>query len=174
MSTCRGCNQFQPILRQHFRQFPKCWERVQTFLRERWEQRGRNEVGSYRWDCVDCGRSIYCRFPSLRRCVYCEVKRINERQRSRRASQKPTEAVCEQCGGTFRPERRSRRFCSNKCRQKNYREAVTVSELYTRIDNSIVVTQPNVDTVTANETSLRREDSLGVTETLFLRKYKSK
>ncbi len=36
-------------------------------------------------------------------------------------------SLCAHCGGSFIPNRVDARFCSNKCRQREYRKRVTAS-----------------------------------------------
>jgi predicted nucleic acid-binding Zn ribbon protein len=77
--------------------------------------------------CENCGREIRHwdlsqRLPSA--CsVECRLLAANKRSRERRRVEHETIA-CVQCGESFTPERDDAKTCSNRCRQKLYRETL--------------------------------------------------
>lgn len=87
-----------------------------------------SERGGYRGGefgpCAACGREVVNTEPRPRIHFFCSERcqadfyaaRQRERRRGRRAPR-----PCASCGGGFTPARLDARYCSNACRQREYR-----------------------------------------------------
>jgi hypothetical protein len=74
-----------------------------------------------KWSCVRCDRELSNGFSTRNgECIACY-----ERQRRARHHQAQV-GVCVICHANFTGRRTDARFCSNACRQKDYRASVTV------------------------------------------------
>ena len=67
--------------------------------------------------CVECGRQIVK--PKNSRAKYCSQecrKRRNNRVRRERSAKARAGTLCKMCGGVMSAKRKTRKFCSNKCK----------------------------------------------------------
>ena len=76
--------------------------------------------------CGGCGNIFYTRVPIKKYCNDKCAKRGIWRHKRERRLEKRKDKVCKTCGCTFTPKRSDAAYCSNACRQKAYRQSVTV------------------------------------------------
>ena len=88
----------------------------QDYLRERWEEFGRDVTGCYRHCCRMCGGRFFAAHPRAKYCTDCFRRKDRERFHRRKSPQ-----PCAQCEKVFVPQRRDARYCSAACRQLAYR-----------------------------------------------------
>ena len=76
--------------------------------------------------CGGCGRVFYTTIYTKKYChsYWCGNQANNRRQREYRQMRRQ-DLVCQCCGEKFTPKRAGARYCSNACRQKDYRKRVT-------------------------------------------------
>ena len=76
--------------------------------------------------CGGCAKIFYTEVPTKKycseRCCYLGFWRHKREKRL----EKRKDMVCKTCGKTFTPKRSDAVYCSNVCRQKAYRQKVTV------------------------------------------------
>ena len=105
------------------------WEQNnQDYLKESYEETGFT-TGGYairKLICGGCGRVFYTTIYTKKYChsYWCGNQANNRRQREYRQMRRQ-DLVCQCCGEKFTPERAGARYCSNACRQKDYRKRVT-------------------------------------------------
>lgn len=109
------------------------WERQnQEKLKEWYDEQ---IAGGFRYDpevreiiCFGCGKVFYTRIKSKKYCDYNTCGTIgNYKLQKEQRYQKRKDTVCSVCGKVFTPKRADSKYCSNACRQKAYRERVTVT-----------------------------------------------
>ena len=87
------------------------WEQNnQDYLKESYEETGFTAGGYF--------TKKYCHS------YWCGNQANNRRQREYRQMRRQ-DLVCQCCGEKFTPKRAGARYCSNACRQKDYRKRVT-------------------------------------------------
>ena len=105
------------------------WEQNnQDYLKESYEETGFT-TGGYairKLICGGCGRVFYTTIYTKKYChsYWCGNQANNRRQREYRQMRRQ-DLVCQCCGEKFTPKRAGARYCSNACRQKDYRKRVT-------------------------------------------------
>ena len=105
------------------------WEQNnQDYLKESYEKTGFT-IGGYairKLICGGCGRVFYTTIYTKKYChsYWCGNQANNRRQREYRQMRRQ-DLVCQCCGEKFTPKRADARYCSNACRQKDYRKRVT-------------------------------------------------
>ena len=105
------------------------WEQNnQDYLKESYEETGFT-AGGYairKLICGGCGRVFYTTIYTKKYChsYWCGNQANNRRQREYRQIHRQ-DLVCQCCGEKFTPKRADARYCSNACRQKDYRKRVT-------------------------------------------------
>ena len=105
------------------------WEQNnQDYLKESYEETGFT-TGGYairKLICGGCGRVFYTTIYTKKYChsYWCGNQANNRRQREYRQMRRQ-DLVCQCCGEKFTPKRADARYCSNACRQKDYRKRVT-------------------------------------------------
>ena len=105
------------------------WEQNnQDYLKESYEKTGFT-AGGYairKLICGGCGRVFYTTIYTKKYChsYWCGNQANNRRQREYRQMRRQ-DLVCQCCGEKFTPKRTGARYCSNACRQKDYRKRVT-------------------------------------------------
>ena len=105
------------------------WEQSnQDYLKESYEETGFT-AGGYairKLICGGCGRVFYTTIYTKKYChsYWCGNQANNRRQREYRQMRRQ-DLVCQCCGEKFTPKRADARYCSNACRQKDYRKRVT-------------------------------------------------
>ena len=107
------------------------WEyKNQAYLKERYEKKMSGEIPYHpvrKIICKGCGREFYTNIETKKYCLY---GLCGNRGYQKELSQKRLEArqdrVCKVCGKIFTPTRSDCIYCSNACRQKAYRQGVTV------------------------------------------------
>ena len=105
------------------------WEQNnQDYLKESYEETGFT-TGGYairKLICGGCGRVFYTTIYTKKYChsYWCGNQANNRRQREYRQIHRQ-DLVCQCCGEKFTPKRADARYCSNACRQKDYRKRVT-------------------------------------------------
>jgi len=76
--------------------------------------------------CGGCAKIFYTEVPTKKycseRCCYLGFWRHKREKRL----EKRKDVVCKTCGKTFTPKRSDAVYCSNACRQKAYRQNVTI------------------------------------------------
>lgn len=76
--------------------------------------------------CEGCGKIFYTAVPIKKYCnERCCYLGFWKHKREKRL-EKRKDMVCKTCGKTFTPKRSDAVYCSNACRQKAYRQSVTV------------------------------------------------
>ena len=109
------------------------WEQNnQDYLKESYEKTGFT-AGGYairKIICSGCGRVFYTTSGSKKYChsYWCGNRANSRRQREYRQMH-CQDLVCQCCGEKFTPKRAGARYCSNACRQKDYRKRVTVNQV---------------------------------------------
>ena len=109
------------------------WEQNnQDYLKESYEETGFT-TGGYairKLICGGCGRVFYTTIYTKKYChsYWCGNQANNRRQREYR-QMRHQDLVCQCCGEKFTPKRAGARYCSNACRQKDYRKRVTVNQV---------------------------------------------
>ena len=109
------------------------WEQNnQDYLKESYEETGFT-AGGYavrKLICRGCGRVFYTTIYTKKYChsYWCGNQANNRRQREYRQMRRQ-DLVCQCCGEKFTPKRAGARYCSNACRQKDYRKRVTVNQV---------------------------------------------
>ena len=109
------------------------WEQNnQDYLKESYEETGFT-TGGYairKIICGGCGRVFYTTIYTKKYChsYWCGNQANNRRQREYRQMRRQ-DLVCQCCGEKFTPKRADARYCSNACRQKDYRKRVTVNQV---------------------------------------------
>jgi len=109
------------------------WEQKnQDYLKESYEETGFT-TGGYairKLICGGCGRVFYTTIYTKKYChsYWCGNQANNRRQREYRQMRRQ-DLVCQCCGEKFTPKRAGARYCSNACRQKDYRKRVTVNQV---------------------------------------------
>ena len=105
------------------------WEQNnQDYLKESYEETGFT-AGGYairKLICGGCGRVFYTTIYTKKYChsYWCGNQANNRRQREYRQMRRQN-LICQCCGEKFTPKRADARYCSNACRQKDYRKRVT-------------------------------------------------
>lgn len=105
------------------------WEQNnQDYLKESYEKTGFT-AGGYavrKLICGGCGRIFYTTIETKKHChsYWCGNQANNRRQREY-CQMHRQDLVCQCCGEKFTPKRAGTRYCSNACRQKDYRKRVT-------------------------------------------------
>ena len=105
------------------------WEQNnQDYLKESYEETGFT-AGGYavrKLICGGCGRVFYTTIYTKKYChsYWCGNQANNRRQREYHQMRRQ-DLVCQCCGEKFTPKRADARYCSNACRQKDYRKRVT-------------------------------------------------
>ena len=105
------------------------WEQNnQDYLKESYEETGFT-AGGYavrKLICGGCGRVFYTTIYTKKYChsYWCGNQANNRRQREYRQMRRQ-DLVCQCCGEKFTPKRAGAHYCSNTCRQKDYRTRVT-------------------------------------------------
>ena len=105
------------------------WEQNnQDYLKESYEKTGFT-AGGYairKIICGGCDRVFYTTSGSKKYChsYWCGNRANSRRQREYRQMH-CQDLVCQCCGEKFTPKRAGARYCSNACRQKDYRKRVT-------------------------------------------------
>ena len=105
------------------------WEQNnQDYLKESYEETGFT-TGGYairKLICGGCGRVFYTTIYTKKYChsYWCGNQANNRRQREYRQMRRQ-DLVCQCYGEKFTPKRADARYCSNACRQKDYRKRVT-------------------------------------------------
>ena len=105
------------------------WEQNnQDYLKESYDETGFT-TGGYairKLICGGCGRVFYTTIYTKKYChsYWCGNQANNRRQREYRQMRRQ-DLVCQCCGEKFTPKRADARYCSNACRQKDYRKRVT-------------------------------------------------
>ena len=105
------------------------WEQNnQDYLKESYEETGFT-IGGYairKLICGGCGRVFYTTIYTKKYChsYWCGNQANNRRQREYRQMRRQ-DLVCQCCGEKFTPKRAGACYCSNACRQKDYRKRVT-------------------------------------------------
>ena len=105
------------------------WEQNnQDYLKESYEETGFT-AGGYavrKLICRGCGRVFYTTIYTKKYChsYWCGNQANNRRQREYRQMRRQ-DLVCQCCGEKFTPKRAGAHYCSNACRQKDYRKRVT-------------------------------------------------
>ena len=105
------------------------WEQNnQDYLKESYEETGFT-AGGYavrKLICRGCGRVFYTTIYTKKYChsYWCGNQANNRRQREYRQMRRQ-DLVCQCCGEKFTPKRAGAHYCSNTCRQKDYRKRVT-------------------------------------------------
>ena len=107
------------------------WEQNnQDYLKESYEETGFTAGGYavHKLICGGCGRVFYTTIYTKKYChsYWCGNQANNRRQREYRQMRRQ-DLVCQCCGEKFTPKRTGARYCSNACRQKDYRKRVTDS-----------------------------------------------
>ena len=76
--------------------------------------------------CKGCGREFYTLIKAKKYCLYhlCG-NRGYRKELSQRRREARQDRCCKVCGKVFTPSRADGIYCSNACRQKSYRQAVT-------------------------------------------------
>ena len=105
------------------------WEQNnQDYLKESYEETGFTAGGYavHKLICGGCGRVFYTTIYTKKYChsYWCGNQANNRRQREYRQMRRQ-DLVCQCCGEKFTPKRADARYCSNACRQKDYRKRVT-------------------------------------------------
>ena len=109
------------------------WEQNnQDYLKESYEETGFT-TGGYairKLICGGCGRVFYTTIYTKKYChsYWCGNQANNRRQREYRQMRRQ-DLVCQCCGEKFTPKRAGARYCSNACRQKDYRKRVTENQV---------------------------------------------
>lgn len=106
----------------------ECEQSNQDYLKESYEEAGFT-IGGYairKLICGGCGRVFYTTIYTKKYChsYWCGNQANNRRQREYRQIHRQ-DLVCQCCGEKFTPKRADARYCSNACRQKDYRKRVT-------------------------------------------------
>ena len=115
------------------------WEQNnQDYLKESYEETGFT-AGGYavrKLICGGCGRVFYTTIYTKKYChsYWCGNQANNRRQREYRQMRRQ-DLVCQCCGEKFTPKRADARYCSNACRQKDYRKRVTDAASVTNPSN---------------------------------------
>ena len=109
------------------------WEQNnQDYLKESYEKTGFTAEGYAirKIICGGCGRVFYTTSGSKKYChsYWCGNRANSRRQREYRQMHRQ-DPVCQCCGEKFTPKRAGARYCSNVCRQKDYRKRVTVNQV---------------------------------------------
>ena len=102
------------------------WE-YQDYLKQRYEeQQAAGYDGVRKIICGGCGHVFYTTIYTKKYChsYWCGNQANNRRQREYRQMRRQ-DLVCQCCGEKFTPKRADARYCSNACRQKDYRKRVT-------------------------------------------------
>ena len=105
------------------------WEQNnQDYMKESYEETGFT-TGGYavrKLICGGCGRVFYTTIYTKKYChsYWCGNQANNRRQREYRQMRRQ-DLVCQCCGEKFTPKRAGAHYCSNACRQKDYRKRVT-------------------------------------------------
>lgn len=105
------------------------WEQNhQDYLKTSYEGTGFTAAGYAvrKLICGGCGRVFYTTSYTKKYChsYWCGNQANNRRQREYRQMCRQ-DLVCQCCGEKFTPKRAGARYCSNACRQKDYRKRVT-------------------------------------------------
>ena len=92
---------------------------------EGWEQNNQDYLKES-YEKTGCGRVFYTTSGSKKYChsYWCGNRANSRRQREYRQMHRQ-DLVCQCCGEKFTPKRAGARYCSNACRQKDYRKRVT-------------------------------------------------
>ena len=120
------------------------WEQNnQDYLKESYEETGFT-AGGYairKLICGGCGRVFYTTIYTKKYChsYWCGNQANNRRQREYRQMRRK-DLVCQCCGEKFTPKRADARYCSNACRQKDYRNWVSFGRCVTLIQVLILST----------------------------------
>ena len=109
------------------------WEQNnQDYLKKSYEKTGFTAEGYAirKIICGGCGRVFYTTSGSKKYChsYWCGNRANSRRQREYRQMHRQ-DLVCQCCGEKFTPKRAGARYCSNACRQKDYRKRVTVNQV---------------------------------------------
>ena len=102
------------------------WE-YQDYLKQRYEEQQAAGYDGVRKIVYDgCGQVFYTTIYTKKYChsYWCGNQANNRRQREYRQMRRQ-DLVCQCCGEKFTPKRAGARYCSNACRQKDYRKRVT-------------------------------------------------
>ena len=104
------------------------WEQNnQDYLKESYEKTGFTAAGYAvrKLICGGCGQMFYTTSYTKKYChsYWCGNQANNRRQREYRQMCRQ-DLVCQFCGEKFTPKRAGARYCSNACRQKDYRKRV--------------------------------------------------
>ncbi len=107
------------------------WEREnQSTLKEWYGEQKPYE--HYTWEvrkilCGGCHQFFYTRIHAKKYCNNATCGRIaNYRHQREKRLQARQNRMCPICGKSFTPKRSDAKYCSNTCRQKAYRQSVTV------------------------------------------------
>lgn len=108
------------------------WELAnQEHLKQRYEEQMKgifNYASTVRKiTCFGCGKEFYTTIKTKKYCSYntCGNLGNNKLQKYKRYFNRK-DMVCPVCEKTFTPKRSDAKYCSNACRQKAYRNSVTV------------------------------------------------
>ena len=102
------------------------WE-YQDYLKQRYEEQQAAGYDGVRKIVYDgCGQVFYTTIYTKKYChsYWCGNQANNRRQREYRQIHRQ-DLVCQCCSEKFTPKRADARYCSNACRQKDYRKRVT-------------------------------------------------
>lgn len=96
----------------------------QEYLAELY-QTGEYEI--YKRSCPVCGKVFYTTNPRRVYDDYYACSRYAHRANAKAAREAARLSRCEVCGNAFTPKRAGAKYCSGACKQRAYRERVTVN-----------------------------------------------